>query len=133
MSPNFESSNPAPILTPLFSFSGTPSSSPGPEVFNPFLFLQSYLQNLRVGGANIQLVIDNHSDDQGFRPPANLGDYFIGPGLDQLIQQLVENDPNRYGSLPASKYAIQALPSIKVTVELHASDSSQCAVVRTRI
>ncbi|KAK6925450.1 Zinc finger, RING-type [Dillenia turbinata] len=106
------------------------SSSPfqDPEVFNPFLFLQSYLQNLRAGGANIQFVIENHSGDQAFRLPSNLGDYFIGPGLEQLIQQLAENDPNRYGTPPASKSAVEGLPSIKVTDELLASDSSQCAV-----
>ncbi|XP_021887226.1 E3 ubiquitin-protein ligase RING1-like [Carica papaya] len=31
------------------------------EVFNPFLFLQNYLQTLRANGANIQFVIENNS------------------------------------------------------------------------
>ncbi|XP_043715516.1 E3 ubiquitin-protein ligase RING1-like [Telopea speciosissima] len=102
-----------------------------PDVFNPFLFLQNYLQSLRAGGANIQFVIENNpSDSSGFRLPANLGDYFIGPGLEQLIQQLAENDPNRYGTPPASKSAIEALPNIKISEELLASDSSQCAVCK---
>ncbi|KAJ0104925.1 hypothetical protein Patl1_19327 [Pistacia atlantica] len=97
--------------------------------FNPFVFLQNYLQTLRAGGANIQFVIENSSsmDPTG---GANLGDYFIGPGLEQLIQQLAENDPNRYGTPPASKLAIEGLPNIKISEDLMGSESSQCAVCK---
>ncbi|GMQ11818.1 hypothetical protein CsSME_00054300 [Camellia sinensis var. sinensis] len=103
----------------------------GGDEFNPFSFLQNYISTLRAGGANIQLVIEeNNSSDPGFRLPANLGDYFIGPGLEQLIQQLADNDPNRYGTPPASKSAVEALPEIKVTYDLLSSDSSQCAVCK---
>ncbi|KAK3032768.1 hypothetical protein RJ639_035713 [Escallonia herrerae] len=102
--------------------------------FNPFAFLQNYLNTLRAGGANIQFVIENNhhggGDDAGFRLPANLGDYFVGPGLEQLIQQLAENDPNRYGTPPASKSAIQGLPSVNITAKLLETDSSQCAVCK---
>ncbi len=63
-------------------------------------------------------------------PNFNLGDYFFGPGLEQLIQQLAENDPNRYGTPPASKSAVQGLPDIKISQDLLASDSSQCAVCK---
>ncbi|KAJ6748895.1 E3 UBIQUITIN-PROTEIN LIGASE PRAJA [Salix purpurea] len=106
-----------------------------PDGFNPLAFLQNYLQTMRAGGANIQFVIENNSgmggmDTTGFRLPANLGDYFIGPGLEQLIQQLAENDPNRYGTPPAAKSAVENLPDIKVTKELLESDSSQCAVCK---
>lgn len=86
---------------------------------------------MRAGGANIQFVIENTSPDQGggnIRVPSNLGDYFFGPGLEQLIQQLAENDPNRYGTPPAAKSSVEGLPSVKVTEELLSSDSSQCAV-----
>lgn len=102
------------------------SSLQDPDGFNPLLFLQNYLQS-----ANVQLVIQNASGE-AFHPPSNfnLGDYFFGPGLEQLIQQLAENDPNRYGTPPASKSAIEALPDIKITEELLASDSSQCAVCK---
>ncbi|KMT03728.1 hypothetical protein BVRB_8g188770 [Beta vulgaris subsp. vulgaris] len=102
-----------------------------PDVFNPLQFLQNYLQTMRAGGANIQFVIENAGGDHGggnFRVPSNLGDYFFGPGLEQLIQQLAENDPNRYGTPPAAKSAVEGLPSIKVTEELLNSDSSDCAV-----
>nr|GMD14920.1 E3 ubiquitin-protein ligase RING1-like [Ipomoea batatas] len=52
----------------------------------------------------------------------SLGDYFIGPGLDMLLQHLAENDPNRYGTPPAQKEAIEAMPMVKV------EDSLQCSV-----
>ncbi|KAK7358081.1 hypothetical protein VNO77_00002 [Canavalia gladiata] len=68
------------------------------DAFNPLVFLQNYIQTLRAGGANVQFVIDNSGDPSGaFRLPTNLnlGDYFFGPGLEQLIQHLAENDPNR--------------------------------------
>ncbi|GFZ21353.1 hypothetical protein Acr_29g0005150 [Actinidia rufa] len=62
-------------------------------MFDPFSFLHSHLSNLASGGVNIDFVIANDSDELGFQLPANLGHYFIGPGLEQLIQQLTENDP----------------------------------------
>ncbi|XP_062026856.1 E3 ubiquitin-protein ligase RING1 [Rosa rugosa] len=125
-------------LSALFG-GGAPSSrsSPfqDPDAFDPFVFLQNYLQTLRANGANVQFVIDNSGgggDPSGFRVPTNLnfGDYFFGPGLEQLIQQLAENDPNRYGTPPASKSAIEALPVVKISKELLDSDSSQCAVCK---
>lgn len=117
---------------------GPTRSFTDPSEFNPFVFLQNYLQNLRANGASIQFVVENNSNvdpaaggaGAAFRLPANLGDYFIGPGLEQLIQQLAENDPNRYGTPPASKSAIEALPSIKINEAMMSSDSSQCAVCK---
>ncbi|OVA10355.1 zinc finger protein [Macleaya cordata] len=110
-----------------------PTAFHDPDVFNPFMFLQNYIHNLRAGGANIQFVIENNPSDGesgNFRLPANLGDYFIGPGLEQLIQQLAENDPNRYGTPPASKSAVEALPDVNISDEMLSSDSSQCAVCK---
>ncbi|KAI3762230.1 hypothetical protein L1987_52655 [Smallanthus sonchifolius] len=123
--------------TDLSALFGGPMSRPAggvqsPGEFNPFAFLQNYLNTLRAGGANIQFVIENNTDGDpsGFRLPSNLGDYFIGPGLEQLIQQLAENDPNRYGTPPAAKSAVENLPSIKITKELMESDHSDCAVCK---
>lgn len=45
---------------------------------------------------------------------ASLGDYYVGPGLDALLQHLAENDPNRYGTPPARKEAVEALPIVKM-------------------
>ncbi|CAJ1847796.1 unnamed protein product [Sphenostylis stenocarpa] len=58
---------------------------------------------------------DNHSH------VGSLGDYFIGPGLDILLQHLAENDPNRYGTPPAKKEAIEALPTVTINENLQCS------------
>ncbi|XP_057508869.1 E3 ubiquitin-protein ligase RING1-like [Actinidia eriantha] len=146
----YENPNPIPNLDPFPHFpdplsgfiSGLPflfstlqsprpaSAAHDPARFDPFSFLQSHLSNLAAGGANIEFVIANDSDELGFQLPANLGDYFIGPGLEQLIQQLAENDPNRYGTPPASKSAVENLPSVTVDDGLLSSDLAQCAVCK---
>ncbi|KAE8668295.1 RNF181 protein [Hibiscus syriacus] len=104
--------------------------STGGDLFglDPFTFVQNHLGDLRSSGANIEFVIQNNPSETGFRLPANFGDYFMGPGLEQLTQQLAENDPNRYGTPPASKSAIDSLPSVKITKDLLNSNSNQCAV-----
>ncbi|XP_068659516.1 E3 ubiquitin-protein ligase SIRP1-like isoform X2 [Aristolochia californica] len=65
----------------------------------------------------------NESQNQGNLniPGGSLGDYFIGPGLDILLQHLAENDPNRYGTPPAQKEAIEAMPTVKVGENLSCS------------
>ncbi|RDX71185.1 E3 ubiquitin-protein ligase RING1-like protein, partial [Mucuna pruriens] len=107
-------------------------SDVGADAFNPLLFLQNYFQTLRAGGGNLQLVIEAGDPAGAFRFPGNAthGDYFFGPGLEELIQHLAENDPNRYGTPPASKSAVEGLPDVSVTEELLASDSAQCAVCK---
>ncbi|KAE8672659.1 RNF181 protein [Hibiscus syriacus] len=61
-------------------------------------------------------------------PSSRRSGIFHGPGLEQLIQRLAENDPNRYGTPPASKSAIDSLPSVKIAKDLLNSKSNQCAV-----
>ncbi|KAL1197702.1 E3 ubiquitin-protein ligase RING1-like [Cardamine amara subsp. amara] len=102
--------------------------NPSSDGFDPVSFLQNHLQHLRSSGTHVQFVIENHPSDPGHRMPGNLGDYFFGPGLEQLIQQLAENDPNRYGTPPASKSAIDGLPTVKVTKDMLKSEMNQCAV-----
>jgi E3 ubiquitin-protein ligase RNF115/126 len=53
----------------------------------------------------------NSSSSLDLNPSSSsLEDY--GPGLDHLLQHLVENDPSRYGTPPAKKEAVEALPSV---------------------
>ncbi|KAF8407425.1 hypothetical protein HHK36_006558 [Tetracentron sinense] len=94
----------------------------GPNVFSTTHFVHNYLQSLRARGAIIQLVVETHRADRGFRLPTNLGDYSIGPRF--------EDDPSRYGRPPASKSAVDALLNIKISDELLQSDSAQCAVCK---
>ncbi|KAE8691452.1 E3 ubiquitin-protein ligase RING1 [Hibiscus syriacus] len=124
-------SSPSPASIDLHNpnlFGPTRSGRGDPFSFDPFTFIQNHLNDLHSRGAQIELVIQNNPSDPGFRLPANLGDYFIGPGLEQLIQQLAENDPNRYGTPPASKSAIEALPTVKIAKNNLNSEFNQCAV-----
>ncbi|KAK4771950.1 hypothetical protein SAY86_013725 [Trapa natans] len=52
----------------------------------------------------------------------SLGDYFGEPRLDLLLQHLAESDPNVYGTPPALKEAVEAMPT--VTIE----EKMQCSV-----
>ncbi|GAB4856148.1 hypothetical protein Ancab_024789 [Ancistrocladus abbreviatus] len=71
---------------------------------------------------NQTIIVQGSSDSNQDQNPLNsLGDYFIGPGLDLLLQHLAENDPNRYGTPPAQKEAVEALPVVKVVENLQCS------------
>jgi len=54
-----------------------------------------------------------------------LGDYFLGPGLDALMQQLSESEAGRQGTRPANKDAVEALPTVEV---MDGNDAASCAV-----
>ncbi|CAI9761929.1 unnamed protein product [Fraxinus pennsylvanica] len=98
------------------------------DVFDPFAYLMNLLASQRATGVNYQFVVGNQPS--GFSLPADMGDYFMGPGFEQLIQQLTENDPNRHGTPPASKSVVEALPSLKVDETLLKSELAQCAVCK---
>ncbi|KAF7099127.1 hypothetical protein CFC21_100808 [Triticum aestivum] len=57
-----------------------------------------------------------------------LGDYFLGPGLDALMQQLAESDAGRQGTPPAKKDAVEALPTVEVVGGCNEEDAASCAV-----
>jgi E3 ubiquitin-protein ligase RNF115/126 len=44
----------------------------------------------------------------------SLGDYFLGPGLDLLLQRLADSDLNRSGTPPAKKESVAALPTVNI-------------------
>ncbi|KAF0917511.1 hypothetical protein E2562_020621 [Oryza meyeriana var. granulata] len=44
-----------------------------------------------------------------------LADYFLGPGLDALMQRLGDGDAGRQGTLPTKKEAVEAIPTVEVT------------------
>lgn len=111
--------------------SGSGRRSPfGSEGYDPGSYLLNLLSARRDAGAQIELVFENHPGGAGFQLPANIGDYFLGPGFEQLIQQLAENDPNRYGTPPASKIAVEGLPDVKVDEGMMKSELAQCAVCK---
>ena len=79
------------------------------------ILINPFNQTIVVQGGGGQTENQNH-------PIGSLGDYFVGPGLDLLLQHLAENDPNRHGTPPAHKEAVDALPTVRV------KDNLQCSV-----
>ncbi|KAL1193008.1 E3 ubiquitin-protein ligase SIRP1 [Cardamine amara subsp. amara] len=66
------------------------------------------------------ITVQNIADMESV-PAGSLGDYFIGPGFEMLLQRLAENDPNRYGTPPARKEAVEALATVKIEETLQCS------------
>ncbi|KAF6146429.1 hypothetical protein GIB67_037729 [Kingdonia uniflora] len=83
------------------------------DPFNQTIILQG-----TVGGSN-RTQFHNQSN---VHIPGSLGDYLVGPNLELLLQHLAENDPNRYGTPPAHKDSVEAMPTVKV------HESLQCSV-----
>lgn len=81
-------------------------------LINPFS--QTIIVQGGGGGGGGGSYDSNNSSNPNHHPLGSLGDYFIGPGLDLLLQHLAENDPNRYGTPPAQKEAVEAMPTVKV-------------------
>lgn len=63
---------------------------------------------------NQAVILGTSNNTGGVGGGASLGDYYVGPGLDALLQHLAESDPNRYGTPPARKEVVEALPTVKV-------------------
>ncbi|XP_057970745.1 probable E3 ubiquitin-protein ligase RHC1A [Malania oleifera] len=59
----------------------------------------------------------------------NVADYFMGPGLEELLEQLAVND--RRGPPPASRSSIDAMPTIKIT-QKHLRSDSHCPVCKEK-
>ncbi|TVU44434.1 hypothetical protein EJB05_03875 [Eragrostis curvula] len=57
---------------------------------------------------------DNQEESSNTSSGVSLGDYFLGPGLDILLQRLAESDLNRSGTPPAKKEAVDALPTVNI-------------------
>ena len=118
------------------SAAGTATPENEPESFDPLVFFQNYIHTLMEGGANIQVLLDDASVNLapglgGRAGGTSYGDYFVGPGLEQLIEQLAENDPNRYGTPPAAKSALTTLPDVVVTdAMVAAAEGAECAVCK---
>ncbi len=111
------------------ALTGTADAGATTDPSNSVSLWQGQMQNFLGSGGNVEVFFDNGTGTPR-RLPGNFGDYFLGPGLDQLIQQLAENDPNRYGAPPASKTSIDAMPTIHISQEHLGTDAAHCAVCK---
>lgn len=62
------------------------------------------------------------------RPRIELRDYFFGPGLNELIEELTQND--RPGPSPVPELVISAIPTVKITEAHLKNDSQFCPVCK---
>ncbi|KAJ4906684.1 RING-H2 finger C1A [Raphanus sativus] len=60
----------------------------------------------------------------------NTGDYFFGPGLEELFEQLSAGATTRRGPPPAPRTSIDALPTIKISQRHLRSSDSNCPVCK---
>lgn len=66
----------------------------------------------------------------GSRRLVDVRDFFLGPGLDNLIQQLAEGGGGRYGSAPASKASVDAMPTFTMSKQSLEAEDVHCAVCK---
>ncbi|XP_039127814.1 probable E3 ubiquitin-protein ligase RHC1A [Dioscorea cayenensis subsp. rotundata] len=107
---------------------GRTNSFPDPRMGfgdGPWLIFQGHLPSRMGDNGGFDFLI-NGGHGFGMRR-ADAADYFLGPGLDELIEQLSRN--NRHGPPPASRSAIDALPTIKIS-QKHLRRDSHCPVCK---
>jgi hypothetical protein len=91
-------------------------------------FMQGMFQNLGLAFPPIDFGNLIFGGQQG-----NFGDYAANQNLQDIINQLFQHDPNRYGTPPASKKAIAALPERKLDAKSIANlKVDECAVCKEK-
>nr|XP_043636221.1 E3 ubiquitin-protein ligase RDUF2-like [Erigeron canadensis] len=99
--------------------------------FNPVIVLRAVAdENSTAGDRGFELFYDDGAGS-GLQPlPEMMSEFLMGSGFDRLLEQLSRIDIsglNRSEQTPASKSAVDSLPTISVT-KCHVSTESQCAV-----
>lgn len=95
--------------------------------FGPWLIFrgQMPIRSSESGGFEVLL---NGAPGIGLRRD-NGSDFFMGPGLEEFIEQLTRND--RRGPPPAARSSIDAMPTIKIT-QRHLRSDSHCPVCKEK-
>lgn len=94
---------------------------------NPLLIFQGQYPGRMSEGNEFDFLF-NRGPSVGLRR-ANISDYFVGPGLEELIEQLTQND--RRGPPPAARSSIDAMPTVKITLR-HLRNDSHCPVCKEK-
>lgn len=84
------------------------------------------------GGGGFELYYDDGAGS-GLRPlPASMSEFLLGSGFDRLLDQLSQIEANGIGRIdnpPASKAAIESMPTIEIN-QSHTTTESHCAVCK---
>ncbi|EXB65262.1 E3 ubiquitin-protein ligase RING1 [Morus notabilis] len=104
--------------------------------FNPVIVLRGSPDGGGGGGEGEGRGFELYYDDgggSGLRPlPASMSEFLLGSGFDRLLEQLSQIEINGIGRLeqpPASKAAIESMPTIEID-DSHISTESHCAVCK---
>lgn len=83
-------------------------------------------------GGGFELYYDDGAGS-GLRPlPASMSEFLLGSGFDRLLDQLAQIEVNGLGRIdnpPASKAAIESMPTVEI-LEDHIETESHCAVCK---
>ncbi|KAF5954232.1 hypothetical protein HYC85_007088 [Camellia sinensis] len=104
------------------------------SAFNPVIVLRGPADDGGDGGET--RVFELYYDDgagSGLRPlPATMSEFLMGSGFDRLLDQLTQIEINGLGrreQAPASKSAVESMPTIEI-VAGHVSSEAHCAVCK---
>ncbi|KAL3650180.1 hypothetical protein CASFOL_006583 [Castilleja foliolosa] len=105
--------------------------------FNPVIVLRGANEGGGGGGTAPGGRFELYYDDgvgSGLRPlPASMSEFLLGSGFDRLLDQLSQIETNGIGRIdnnpPASKSAIESMPTIEIS-DQHISVESHCAVCK---
>ncbi|OIW08641.1 hypothetical protein TanjilG_03317 [Lupinus angustifolius] len=108
--------------------------NPGnPSPFNPVIVLRSPGEDGADHDGSIFELYYDDGDGTGLRPlPPTMSEFLLGSGFDRLLEQFAQIDMNGFGrpeNPPASKAAIESIPTVKIE-ETHVCTDSHCAVCK---
>ncbi|KAG9138823.1 hypothetical protein Leryth_007457 [Lithospermum erythrorhizon] len=151
--PSFSDSRRRRLLPAVRNLDLSPGPGPGPRIvssprirrsrrntgdrspFNPVIVLRGAGEGNNGGGGGgggFEMYYDDGAGS-GLRPlPASMSDFLLGSGFDRLLDQLAQIEANGIGRMdnpPASKAAIESMPSIDIDEE-HIVTESHCAVCK---
>lgn len=101
--------------------------------YNPVIVLRGSPDRSSPEGGGESRGFELYYDDgagSGLRPlPPSMSEFLLGSGFDRLLEQLSQIEIGRYEHPPASKAAIDSLPTIEID-QSHLATESHCAVCK---
>ncbi|CAI0552218.1 unnamed protein product [Linum tenue] len=107
------------------------SSDPVPEHgpgFSPLLIFGGQIPVRLSGNGGLDTLFPGAPGIEVTR--GNGGDYFIGPGLEELFEHLSTNVRRGPGPAPAARSSIDAMPTVKITQRHLRGSDSHCPVCK---